>query len=73
MFSVSARVFFRNTGCPYKLYIQRANLKIRRMFFSLRIVNAWNSLTAETICAESLDNFKHLLHRDLWKQLFEFS
>ena len=60
-------------GHPYKLYVQRANLEIRRRFFSLRVVTAWNSLTAETVCAESLDTFKRLLHRDLGEQLFEFS
>ena len=60
-------------GHPYKLYVLRAIFEIRHRFFSLMIVNAWNSLTAETVCAESLDTFKRLLHRDLGGQLFEFS
>ena len=59
-------------GHPYKLYAQRANLEVRRRFLTLRIVNTWNSLTADTACTESLDTFKSLIHRDLGEQLFKF-
>ena len=60
-------------GHPYKLFKPRANLENRQRFFSLRTVDVWNSLSAETVCAESLDTFKRLLRRDLGEKPFEFS
>ena len=53
--------------------VQRANIEMQRRFFSLRILFAWNLLTAERICAENLDTLESLLHRDLGEQMFESS
>ena len=63
----------RTRGHPYKMYVQRANLDVRRRFLSCRVVKVWNSLSAETVCAERLDTYKRLLHRDLGELLVEFS
>ena len=67
--------FIRDTASgsqPYELYVQRTNLEVHRRFFSLRIVNVWNSFTPDTFFAESLDTFERLFRRDLREQLFEF-
>ena len=60
-------------GDPYKLFIHRANLEVRIRFFSFRIVDEWNALSAETVSATSLETFKHILHRDLEEKLFKFN
>jgi len=31
-------------GCPYKLYKRRSYNSIRTLFFSVRVINVWNSL-----------------------------
>ena len=56
----------------YKLYVQRADLGIRCRLFSFKIEIVWNSLPAETVCAQSLDTFKLLFHRDREEKLFKF-
>ena len=60
-------------GHPYKLFKHTANLDVRIRFFSFRIVDEWNALTAETVSATSLEMFKHLLRRDLGEKLFKFN
>ena len=62
----------RTRGHPYKMYVQRAKYDVRRRFLSYRVVKTWNSLSVDTVCAERLDTFKRLLHRDLGEQLYEF-
>ena len=54
-----------------KLYLPRADLEIRRRYFSVRVVRVWNSLKNETVSAPSLNVFKSLLHRDLGQKLYD--
>ena len=54
-------------GHSYKLKKQRCNTTLRQHFFTLRIVDRWNSLPAEVAEAPSLNAFKNrvnLLMRD---------
>jgi len=54
-------------GHPLKLYQKRANrLDIRRNFFTLRIVQQWNSLPASIVMAKDTNTFKNQLDRH-WK------
>ena len=57
-------------GHPFKLFKSRSRSECRKRFFSLRVINAWNSLSYDTV--ESINGFKSLLKRDLGNRLFEF-
>ena len=59
-------------GHSKKLYPTRANLEIRRRFFSMRVVQPWNSLAEDTVSSSTLSAFKRNLHRDLDQQLYDF-
>ena len=59
-------------GHPLKIFLPRSELEIRKRSFAIRVVNDWNSLSADTVTAVSLDSFKRLLRRDLGQRLFEF-
>lgn len=62
----------RNTrGHGLKLFLPRTRLEMRKWFFSVRIVNLWNSLPSETVYAAFLESFKKLLKRDLGDLLFD--
>ena len=45
-------------GHPYKIRKAPADTRVRRSAFANRIVNDWNSLPAEVVCATSLNAFK---------------
>lgn len=63
---ISCHEFFefskgKTRGHNMKLLKKSSNCNERLFFFSNRIVNAWNSLSAETINATSINTFKRLL------------
>ena len=61
------------TRChPYKLFSNHYNLDVRKRSFSVRVINAWNSLSTGTVTACSLQAFKTGLHRDLGASLYEY-
>ena len=57
-------------GHSRKLYLPRANLEVRRRFFSVRVIGDWNSLKEDTVSAPTINRFKSLLHRDLGQRLY---
>ena len=59
-------------GHPYKLFSNHYNLDVRKRSFSVRVINAWNSLSTGTVTACSLQAFKTGLHRDLGASLYEY-
>ena len=59
-------------GHVLKLSSHHVRLECRRRFFSIRVIRCWNSLSEDTVLAESLSQFKSLLHRDLGPKLYEF-
>ena len=58
-------------GHPYKLFKPRSHSDCRKRFFSVRVVNAWNSLSHDTVTAASLNSFKARLKIDLGGELYE--
>ena len=46
-----------------KLFKSRCNTKMFQHFFTNRIINKWNSLPREIVCAESLNLFKNKLDK----------
>ena len=59
-------------GHSLKIYVERANLEVRRRFFSMRVVEAWNALSEETVTSDEINSFKSFLHRDLGERLYEY-
>ena len=59
-------------GHRYKIFRPRASLESRRRFFSVRCVDAWNSLPDDLVVCGSVAAFKSGLHAHLGDQLFEF-
>ena len=70
MLSPSLNIFSR--GHSKKLQVQTAT-GIRSNYFSVRVVNAWNSLSEETVSAKNINIFKNLLHKDLGKNMFIYN
>ena len=62
----------RTRGHQFKIFVPRINLEVRKRFFSVRVIAAWNSLTAEAVSSDSLGTFKRLLHRDLGQALYDY-
>ena len=60
-------------GHSKKLYLPRTRLEVRRRFFSVRVVQDWNSLSEEAVSSQTLNQFKSFLHRDLGQRLFEYA
>ena len=50
-------------GHPYKLAKIRANTDMRKNFFTIRVMEAWNGLPAEVVEAETTNAFKNGLDR----------
>jgi len=70
--TVDREHFFNLSACEYnlrghnlKLSKQRANLDIRKYFFSQRTVNEWNQLPQEVVDAQSVNQFKNRLDKFL--------
>ena len=61
-----------NRGHGYKLFLPRANRDLRKRFYAIRVVQPWNSLSAETVNADTLGRFKSLLHSDLGDKLYDY-
>ena len=59
-------------GHSKKLFLPRTRLEVRRRFFSVRVVQDWNSLSEEAVSSQTLNQFKSFLHRDLGQRLFEY-
>ena len=52
----------------HKLYKKRVNTNLAKYFFTNRIVNVWNNLPADIVCAENLNKFKNkidYLYKDI--------
>ena len=62
----------RTRGHSLKLVKHRSSTLVRQMFFSERVVNNWNRLSAETVASTSLEQFKNRLSklREAKKGLF---
>ena len=45
-------------GHPFKVQKPRAECRVRRSAFSVRVVNSWNALPAHVVCSSSLTSFK---------------
>ena len=60
-----------NRGHSLKLEKQSSELKVRHDFFSLRVVDLWNSLPESVVSAPSLNSFKNCLDK-FWKE-YKFS
>ena len=56
-----------NRGHSIKLQKQSSQLKVRHDFFSLRVVDLWNSLPESVVSAPSLNSFKNRLDK-FWKE-----
>ena len=50
----------------------RVNLAARIKYFSIGVINHWNTLAADTVAADSSPLFKNPLHGDLGNALFEY-
>ena len=50
----------RLSACPMNIALKSSNLDIRKNFFSLRVINKWNSLPEEVKNACSLNSFKNM-------------
>ena len=59
-------------GHPCKLFKPRIRLEARKRFFSIRVINTWNSLSSDTVTADNVDKFKANLKRDLGQALYDF-
>jgi len=68
--SVSFSTFFemstydRTRGHSLKLNKSRVRTDLRQHFFSERVINTGNKLDNGTVCASSLNCFKHRLEKD---------
>ena len=62
------RVLYSSTrGHNFKLYKKFSRRNIRKHFFTLRIVDTWNSLPEDVVNAPSVNSFKNRLDR-FWKE-----
>jgi len=50
-------------GHPYKLYKPRTYNTVRAYYFSIRIVNVWNSLQADRVDFSSFASFKRTVQQ----------
>ena len=57
-------------GHPYKLVKKHCRLELRKNFFGLRVVDTWNNLPSEIVCAVSLNQFKNMLDNHWLNQKF---
>jgi len=71
--SVTLETFFKidsasiTRGHKWKLKKKRMNTDLRHHFFSDRIINWWNTLDDEVVCATSVNAFKNRLQR-MWER-----
>jgi hypothetical protein len=48
----------RNTADPYNIKVKHGRLDLRRNFFSIRVIEDWNRIPADTKRMEKSENFK---------------
>ena len=63
----------RTRGHRYKIFLPTTRTDIRKRFFTVRCIAAWNSLSSDTVCATTLSSFKHGLDRDINEALYAFA
>ena len=59
-------------GNRFKLFPSNNYNKIRDNFFTNRVINIWNSLPDNVVCAETTNAFKNLLDKFWSNQEFKF-
>ena len=59
---------YNTRGHCYKLETKRSRLKLRRNFFSQRVVAPWNKLPESVVTAESVNAFKNRLNKEWGNQ-----
>ena len=59
-------------GHCYKIFMQATNTDVRKRFFNVRSVPAWNSLPEHVVTAPNLSSFKKLLEKSLGSVLLEY-
>jgi len=70
---VSMATFFeldsdsRTWGHVWKFKKKRSNSDLRHHFFSERVINWWNRLKNNTVCASSVNSFKKRV-KDMWNK-----
>ena len=62
----------RTRGHNFKLYKPLVQTTIRKRFFSVRVINNWNSLPYEVVNAISLDSFKSKLDNAWEDKIYVF-
>ena len=48
-------------GHPFKVLKPAATCRVRRSAFAVRVINDWNALPAEVVCAPTANSFKAYL------------
>ena len=57
----------------FKIVVPRVNLEVEKIFFSVRVIAAWNSVTAEAVVSsDSLGIFKRLRQKALNQVLYDY-
>jgi len=74
---IDHRQFFNSADIQYdlrghekKLAKDRSRLDSRKFFFSQRVVNGWNSLSAKVVNSESVNSFKNAYDRYTTAQIW---
>jgi hypothetical protein len=75
LYDVDSGIFFNRScsntrGHEFKLQTARSRLTCRSNFFSVHVVNDWNSLPADVVMSQTLNQFKARLGRFLISQQF---
>ena len=63
LFHVKHDPVYHTRGHRFKLSKNSFQSKIRQNFFSVRVINNWNSLPEEIVCATSLNEFKNAVDK----------
>ena len=63
----------RTRGHSHKIFPPAINTDVRKRFFSVRCIRAWNSLPNDTVCANTLTIFKRKLDRDICEALYAYA
>ena len=62
----------RTRGHCYRIFPTCTHSDIRKRFFSVRCINAWNALPAEVVCSTNLSSFKKMLELYVHDSLFAY-
>ena len=69
LFTMSVERWTR--GHPLKIVTLRCDLKLRRRFFQVRVVQRWNSLSVQAVMKTSLVGFKKQLEVEMGNDLYK--